>query len=345
MWREESPVRLNLILSLVAIMMSLAVGMVIPAMNSSSGRLQTQTGWSQPSPTTTITPIGALTVPLAPLAGVAVEDASDGALIAWQEPGPATPSSIPLAPAATGAAVLLMADAPAPTGTGTAPSPTATLSATASPSPTPSTTVTPPAIASPSPTPSTVATPTATATLSASASPSPTPIAVVTRTAAATLLATASPSPTPSSTATLKPVPVPATRSPATGVVLASPTVAAPGSRRPFVSPPALLQPALNARLRGTAQFEWSPTGALPRGAFYEVVVWSPEQDPNQAWGVAPPRITQSLRLNLDELFRSGRFREGSLYWTVLVVEQDPYQRLTQPAESERRYLVLATDG
>jgi len=111
------------------------------------------------------------------------------------------------------------------------------------------------------------------------------------------------------------------------------------------VSPPALLQPALNARLRGTAQFEWSPTGALPRGAFYEVVVWSPEQDPNQAWGVAPPRITQSLKLNLDELFRSGRFREGSLYWTVLVVEQDPYQRLTQPAESERRYLVLATDG
>lgn len=339
MWREESPVRLNLILSLVAIMMSLAVGVVIPAMNSSSGRLQTQTGRSQPSPTTTITPIGALTVPLAPLAGVAVEDASDGALIAWQEPGPATPSSIPLASAATAAVVLPTADGPAPAGMGTAPSPTA------SPSPTPSTTVTPPATASPSPTPSTVATPTATATLSASASPSPTPIAVVTRTATAALLASASPSPTPSSTATLKPVPVPPTRSPATGVVLASPTVAAPGSRRPFVSPPALLQPALNARLRGTAQFEWSPTGALPRGAFYEVVVWSPEQDPNQAWGVAPPRITQSLKLNLDELFRSGRFREGSLYWTVLVVEQDPYQRLTQPAESERRYLVLATDG
>ncbi len=301
MWREESPVRLNLILSLVAILMSLAVGVVIPAMNSSSGRLQTQAGWSQPSPTTTITPSGALTVPLAPLAGVAVEDASDGALIAWQEPGPATPSSIPLASAATDAAVLPTADAPAPTGTGTAPTATATLSPTASPSPTP--------------------------------------------TATATLSPTASPSPTPSSTATPRRLPVLPTRSPATGVALASPTVAAPESRRPFVSPPALLQPALNARLRGTAQFEWSPTGALPRGAFYEVVVWSPEQDPNQAWGVAPPRITQSLKLNLDELFRSGRFREGSLYWTVLVVEQDPYQRLTQPAESERRYLVLATDG
>jgi hypothetical protein len=82
-----------------------------------------------------------------------------------------------------------------------------------------------------------------------------------------------------------------------------------------------------------------------PAGAHYELVVWSPEQDTNEAWGVAPPKITTSLTLNLDELFQSGRFREGTLYWTVLVVEQNPYRRLTLPAESERRYLVLATDG
>jgi hypothetical protein len=75
------------------------------------------------------------------------------------------------------------------------------------------------------------------------------------------------------------------------------------------------------------------------------MVVWSSEQDPSQAWGVAPPRITTSLTLNLDELFRSGRFREGALYWTVLVVQQNPYRRLTLPAESQRGYLVLATDG
>ncbi len=115
--------------------------------------------------------------------------------------------------------------------------------------------------------------------------------------------------------------------------------------RPPTVTPPALLDPALEARLRGVAQFEWHPTSALPAGAFYELVVWSPEQDPNQAWGAAPPRITQSLTLNLDELFKSGRFQEGSLYWTVLVVEQEPYRRLTLPSESERRYLVYATGG
>ena len=93
------------------------------------------------------------------------------------------------------------------------------------------------------------------------------------------------------------------------------------------------------------AEFQWHPTSVLPDGAFYEVVVWSPEQHPNQAWGAAPPGITQSLTLNLDELFQSGRFREGNLYWTVLVVQQDPYRRLTLPADSERRYLVYATGG
>lgn len=92
-------------------------------------------------------------------------------------------------------------------------------------------------------------------------------------------------------------------------------------------------------------QFEWLPASELPRGAAYEVVVWSPEQDPGQAWGVAPPVVTPALALNLDELFQSGRFPTGNLYWTVLVVEQNPYQRLTQPASSERRYLVYASEG
>ncbi len=123
-----------------------------------------------------------------------------------------------------------------------------------------------------------------------------------------------------------------------------SPTPWPTSTLRPAtVTPPALLSPGLEARLRGVAQFEWYPTSALPTNAYYELVVWSPEQDPNQAWGAAPPRITHSLSLNLDELFQSGRFREGSLYWTVLVVEQNPYRRLTLPSDSERRYLVLAT--
>jgi hypothetical protein len=74
-------------------------------------------------------------------------------------------------------------------------------------------------------------------------------------------------------------------------------------------------------------------------------VVWSPEQDPNQAWGIAPPTPGWALEINLDELFESGRFRDGSLYWTVLVVQRDPYTRLTLPAAGGRRYLVYTAPG
>ena len=79
------------------------------------------------------------------------------------------------------------------------------------------------------------------------------------------------------------------------------------------------------------ADFAWKPTTPLFNGIAYEVVVWAPEQDPNQAWGIAPPTQGTSLEVNLDNLFESGRFREGSLYWTVLLVQRDPYVRLTLP--------------
>ncbi len=62
---------------------------------------------------------------------------------------------------------------------------------------------------------------------------------------------------------------------------------------------------------------------------------------PRMRWSSG--RRRPSLRLNLDELFQSGRFPTGNLYWTVLVVDQNPYRRLTQPGDSERRYLVYAT--
>ena len=92
--------------------------------------------------------------------------------------------------------------------------------------------------------------------------------------------------------------------------------------------------------MSGVAVFEWRPAVPLENGQAYEVVVWSPEQDPNQAWGIAPPTLGWTLEINLDELLESGRFREGSLYWTVLVVQLEPYIRLTLPGNSERRYLV-----
>jgi hypothetical protein len=106
------------------------------------------------------------------------------------------------------------------------------------------------------------------------------------------------------------------------------------------VVPPELLSPAPDARPSGIAVFEWRPSIPLENGQAYEIVVWSSEKDPSQAWGIAPPTSGEALEINLDELFASGQFREGSLYWTVLVVQRDPYTRLTAPAFSPRRYLV-----
>lgn len=107
-----------------------------------------------------------------------------------------------------------------------------------------------------------------------------------------------------------------------------------------MVAPPELLSPDPDARLSGIAIFEWRPTVPLENGQAYEIVVWSSEKDPGQAWGIAPPTSGETLEINLDELFASGQFREGSLYWTVLVVQKEPYTRLTAPAVSPRRYLV-----
>lgn len=103
---------------------------------------------------------------------------------------------------------------------------------------------------------------------------------------------------------------------------------------------PQLISPPAEARLAGMVTFEWRPAADLPRGMAYEIVVWSPGQDPGQARGIAPATIMTTQQINLDPLFESGLFRSGNLYWTVLVVQREPYLRLTAPGESEARYLV-----
>lgn len=77
-------------------------------------------------------------------------------------------------------------------------------------------------------------------------------------------------------------------------------------------------------------------------GAAYEVVIWARDEDPNQARGIAPPTLTQSLNLDVDVLFESGQFIDGTLFWTVLVVQTEPYLRLTQPADSPQRLLIYS---
>ena len=189
--------------------------------------------------------------------------------------------------------------------------------------------------ATPSLTPSVVqSTPTASLTAAAvvqrSATPFPTstlsPTATTTSVSAA--MAVSRPKPTQSPRRLPSPKPQP------------TPTAESQPVEAPVAVAPELIGPPSDSKVSGVAVFEWRPAVPLENGQAYEVVVWSPEQDPNQAWGIAPPTLGWTLEINLDELLESGRFREGSLYWTVLVVQPEPYIRLTLPAGSERRYLV-----
>lgn len=324
MSREFGPIGSHWIVSLLVLALAGLIGLTLPALQAGPAERQQDTAWTPHSTAVdaaTNTPVAA--TPTESAAAEEIVDAPAGAVLAWQEPAPATPSSVPVLtslPSATspahaetrGVAVarslrsssrLALALLAEPT------SPAASAAAAVVSSESPITSTTAPNI-QPAPPLRKPSAPAATASARASA-PQPTK------------------APTPRPVITTPP-PLPTL-----------PPPAAP----PRVLPPALLAPALDARVDGVVQFVWLPTSVLPAGALYEAVVWSPEQDPNQAWGIAPPVLTQSLWLNVDDLLRSGRFREGSLYWTVLVVRQDPYQRLTLPGDSERRYLVLATGG
>ena len=100
------------------------------------------------------------------------------------------------------------------------------------------------------------------------------------------------------------------------------------------MSPPALLSPANGAAVQGVANFRWLPTGPLEPGVKYEVVWWNVNESPDAARGIAPPSTRTALSADLAPLQNS--FAGGQFYWTVLLVTENPYVRLSSPGESEQ---------
>jgi hypothetical protein len=92
----------------------------------------------------------------------------------------------------------------------------------------------------------------------------------------------------------------------------------------------------------GQITFVWQPTGPLPSGAGYEVVWWNPGEDPANARGIAPPTTENTLAANLDVIYYgTGQVTGKSINWTVLVVQNTPYLRLTQPGAGPARILLV----
>lgn len=166
--------------------------------------------------------------------------------------------------------------------------------------------------------------------------------------ATAAVSPTVAASPTPAATNTPAPTAtsVPAATATAVAATPPPPTPLPPTpTPLPALSPPQLVSPAPNASASGEVEFTWAPTGELPSGTGYEVVVWNPGEDPAAARGVAPPTIGTALRANLDGMSQAGLFSGPQLNWTVLIVSTAPYQRFTQPAASPSHTLNYQTGG
>ena len=170
---------------------------------------------------------------------------------------------------------------------------------------------------------------TATATREPTATPEPATATTTRKPTAAPKSATATTTHEPA--ATPRPATVTATPKPAVRA-----TVAPRPSRTPtrlIVSAPVLTEPPADAATSGNVLFRWQPTGPLPPGTAYEIVAWGRSELPAGAVGIAAPTLETSLAVNLDMVY-PGLLTTSEINWTVLVVQTQPYERLTQPESS-----------
>jgi Flp pilus assembly CpaE family ATPase len=190
------------------------------------------------------------------------------------------------------------------------------------------------------PTPKVLASPEPSLAPSRTVTPKPTATATLKPTFTATQEPTATPQPTATPTPEPSATPVPAPTS-----TRVAPTrrptraAAAPNTTVGQLGVPSLREPGTGETRGGNVTFSWQPAGSLPAGTAYEVVVWYPSEAPAVARGIAPPTTESSQMVDLNGLSRAGQLQGGNLFWTVLVVQTDPYQRLTQPSAEAARLL------
>ncbi|MCS6845615.1 MAG: hypothetical protein NZ528_15055 [Caldilineales bacterium] len=113
----------------------------------------------------------------------------------------------------------------------------------------------------------------------------------------------------------------------------ARPTPRPTPTSRVVVSPPELASPAQGEPVTGNVLFRWRATGTLPVNAAYKLVWWNVNESPAAARGLAPPTTLTSLSVNLDVLNQAGQLVNNQVFWTVLVVQPNPYVRLIQPGQ------------
>jgi len=184
------------------------------------------------------------------------------------------------------------------------------------------------------------ATGTSTAPPTAAVTETPLPISTPTSTASPSPEPTPTPAPTATPVATATPVLTPTRRAPVPTAAETTPQPPRPSVTPTLPNAPTLLEPPPKESRSGTVTFSWQPAGSLPPGTAYEVVWWNSGEDPANARGIAATTTATSLSADLVVLPNSGQLTGTDIYWTVIIVQTQPYVRLTQPGKSVPQLLV-----
>jgi hypothetical protein len=100
----------------------------------------------------------------------------------------------------------------------------------------------------------------------------------------------------------------------------------------PF-QPPVLLSPEPEAQLQGEIHFQWQRDGEpLPDGLAFDLLIWSEaehqEHQGTGALGVIETDPSLERDVDLDYVQTIMDHGEGIYYWTVIVVQKEPYNRV-----------------
>jgi hypothetical protein len=169
------------------------------------------------------------------------------------------------------------------------------------------------------------------------------------------ILPTATPSPTitpmpPTATPGPTITPAPPTATPVTTVVLSASTPISTQVVYSATTPhtfqaPTLLNPGPDAQLHGIVWFQWERDGPpLPEGLAFDLLIWSEEEHQEHqgtgAYGVIEPGPSLERDVDLDSVQTIIEHGGGTYYWTVIVVQKEPYERVG--AWGENRVVIYA---
>ncbi len=99
------------------------------------------------------------------------------------------------------------------------------------------------------------------------------------------------------------------------------------------VHAPILLQPEPGAQLQGEVHFQWQWEGQpLPEGFAFDLLIWSEaehqEHQGTGAYGVVATDQSLERDVDLDYVETIIDHGGGAYFWTVIVVQEEPYRRV-----------------